>query len=251
MTNENQSSFNCSGCRKDIDIIKFKNVLKTVSYKVSSFGPLIELLPMSLDMINDLFGSLILKYEFDIIKIEQVLFNIASLVQIKEEVDLSFVEKQEIYKQARQPIDIMYIELKVLKLSLEELLEFGTYEWKKREKLVQNQLDRIQEASKNAAFDIYERMNSIGLMGIKSSGVLKIDFHGLHVKEAIEKINEIILPVISELKVILIVTGHGKHSNSGDSLLQNGIIKFFQQTPEIGCNILKENSGVLEIKYFE
>ena len=90
-------------------------------------------------------------------------------------------------------------------------------------------------ARKNAANDIFERVNSSGKMGViiedennnNDSGVF-VDLHGLHLKEAKVKLNELILPMLKDLKKITLITGHGVHSQSGDSILKKSLSSFLK-----------------------
>jgi DNA-nicking Smr family endonuclease len=44
---------------------------------------------------------------------------------------------------------------------------------------------------------------------------VQVDLHGLHVREAKEKIDEYILPILPALNKLAITTGYGSHLNSG------------------------------------
>ena len=87
-------------------------------------------------------------------------------------------------------------------------------------------------ARKNAASDIFERINSHGTMGIineeiNQDGLVYIDLHGLFINEAKERVNEFILPILPVLKKAIVITGHGSHSQSRESLLKNAIQEYF------------------------
>jgi DNA-nicking Smr family endonuclease len=64
---------------------------------------------------------------------------------------------------------------------------------------------KLDLARQNAANDIFERVNSSGKMGVilddenVESGVF-VDLHGLHVNEAKLKLNELVLPMLTDLK---------------------------------------------------
>ena len=54
-----------------------------------------------------------------------------------------------------------------------------------------------------------------------------VDLHGLHLNEA--KLNELILPTLKDLKKITLITGHGAHSKSGESILKKSISNFLKE----------------------
>ena len=93
---------------------------------------------------------------------------------------------------------------------------------------------RLDIARHNAANDIFERVNSSGKMGVimedenDASGVF-VDLHGLHVNEAKSKLNELILPMLSDLKKITLITGHGSHAKSGESTLKKAVSSFLKE----------------------
>ena len=88
-------------------------------------------------------------------------------------------------------------------------------EWKNKKKRLQELNKRLNEARKNAANDIFERMNSGGNMGalieeedVQIQGLVHVDLHGLHVKEAKERVNEYVLPILPALKKVILITGY-------------------------------------------
>jgi len=80
---------------------------------------------------------------------------------------------------------------------------------------------------KNAAKDIFERVNSKGIKNIivNEKEVFCVDFHGLFVDEAKGIFHEFILPLLDVAKQIMIITGRGMHSQNGKSILKEAVIE--------------------------
>lgn len=104
-------------------------------------------------------------------------------------------------------------------------------------------------ARQNAANDIFERVNSSGKMGViiedenYESGVF-VDLHGLHVNEAKLKLTELILPMLKDVKKMTLITGHGAHNKSGESVLKKAISTFLKER-KISCEDHPTNKGAL------
>jgi len=71
-----------------------------------------------------------------------------------------------------------------------------------------------------------------------------VDLHGLHVNEAKLKLTELILPVLTDLKKITLITGHGAHSKNGESVLKKAIGTFLKEK-KIHCEADLNNKGAL------
>lgn len=123
--------------------------------------------------------------------------------------------------------------------------------------LVQRELTMAQ---KNAARDIYHRNNSAGTMGMDEAGKLYIDFHGLYVKEAIERFHETVLPVLPVQKIVQIIVGQGKHSHNTGAALKFGLLRYLQNKVSIAvqrddglqnihCEVDPRNHGVLIVRW--
>jgi hypothetical protein len=88
----------------------------------------------------------------------------------------------------------------------------------------------LMAAKENAFNDIYERMNSCGSMGLSFSGQSTVvDLHGLSVEGAKQIVLNTILPVLPVLKKIMVITGRGVHSQSGESVLKSSIKRFIAE----------------------
>jgi DNA-nicking Smr family endonuclease len=70
---------------------------------------------------------------------------------------------------------------------------------------------------------------------------VQVDLHGLHVREAKEKIDEYILPILPALKKLTIITGYG---SSGEAILKGSIKQYFSNQ-KIKCIESTKNKGIL------
>jgi hypothetical protein len=94
-------------------------------------------------------------------------------------------------------------------------------------------------AKENAFNDIYERVNSVGCMRISLSGQKTgVDLHGQSVEAAKRFINDPILSVLAVLKTIMVITGRGLNSSSGESVLKRELKKYLYE-----LNIKFEDGG--------
>jgi len=117
---------------------------------------------------------------------------------------------------------------------------------------LRNVRSKLNLARQNAANDIFERMNSCGKMGVilednyqtENESDVFVDLHGLHVNEAKLKLSEHILPLLKDLKKITLITGHGVHSNNGESILKKAIATYLNEK-KIRCEDDLNNKGAL------
>lgn len=250
--------FACPLCRDPINLDKFRYLINSVASKVNSFVFFTSLLPIP--GLNNLVGSLLLKYEFDIFRVDSALFNIASLQPLESASrDFSHSTKQEIYDQARKPILALEQEFREIQERLDFIFDHNSVEWKEAMTERGKIIKQLDKARKNASSDIFERMNSSGNLGVlidadqesdsSAMGHFKVDFHGLHPSEAIKKIDEIILPVLHVMEYVEIVTGKGKHSINGSSILFKSVTDFFKKIPGIEFRIPRGNSGMIIVRY--
>ena len=140
------------------------------------------------------------QYEFQLSTVGDVLFNMIGLLvndDIAGQVELVPDEKQEIYVTARAPVRVLEIEIKKVQSSYNSHWKATNQEKRKFLHTIKCLKERLVKARENAANDIFERMNASGSMGTLSANtLLKIDIHGLHVKEAKAQITEYVLPVL-------------------------------------------------------
>lgn len=187
---------------------------------VESLSELSKDLPLLKDQQKNLIVKFLVEdHEFDIGRVENCLFNMIGM--FNEPRDLSSNKKEEYFKLARALVQNLQIEYDKICQIRSDFLDTDCDEWlsidNKRREIKKN----LILARKNAASDIFERMNSQGTMGtiideLKNDGLIYIDLHGLFINEAKERVKEFILPILPVLIKISIITGRGKHSQSGE-----------------------------------
>lgn len=263
---EDRQSFACILCRKKLSNNLLEEIARQVVAKrlIVSLNEFARRLPFSVDEFNDTVVSLLVNsFKFDVSQVENALFNMVGLVDSRDPNEqLNHDTKQEFYKTARAPVIKLQEEYTRIRDDLNQMNDTDSFEWKRK----RNELDEVQKkligARRNAASDIFERTNSRGNMGalieyiqdgvgemalgqgkIKTS-VVHVDFHGLHVNEAKERIDEFVLPILPVLKKIIVITGHGVHNESGCSVLKEELRKYFGQN-NLKCEDLKKNKGAL------
>jgi hypothetical protein len=183
--------------------------------------------------------------------------------------DLSHQNKEEIYVDARRPEQRLQKELEHLYAQLRSIggahinrndrrhqYDSAVYEART---VCRNEIDQVKEqlktAQRNAAQDIFNRNNSAGGMGNMdaNNGHLSIDFHGLYVKEAIVKFEEIVMPILPVQREVVIITGKGNHSRNGKSKLRDGLVAHIRRTDEfkrkeMECEVNPSNRGQLIVR---
>ncbi|KAJ3107733.1 hypothetical protein HDU97_003403 [Phlyctochytrium planicorne] len=180
--------------------------------------------------VNDLIAALLFSHFFDITKMEGILFNMVGLVlsgDPSKELDTS--DKAVIYEDARAPVRILEAQ------------------YKKAER-APDSVEPPGRKDERAARDIFERSNSSGGMGQISNDrwELYVDLHGLHVEEAKLMMEQFVLPVVPVLKSVNIITGRGKHSQSGESILKKAMKDYLPTVGFVGKEV-QENPGVLNV----
>jgi DNA-nicking Smr family endonuclease len=240
-------------CRKKCSNTFIQKVAYCVVSKqlISSLNLLSKSLPFTEQEFEDVVVSLLLnpKIEFDISKVESSLFNMLGLVNKNDSnQNLDHNEKQKFYELARSPVIKLQKEYSKTRKELMDLnLDTDDIEWKKKKKELQDIQEKLNEARKNAAADIFERINSFGnmgkILGEEEDGWVNIDLHGLHVYEAKLKIDDYVLPILPVLKKIVIITGYGLHGTSG-GILKESVKKYFSNL-KIKCIESTKNKGAL------
>ena len=178
-------------------------------------------------------------------------------------IKLSWEQKQQIYVDARRPVYRLKERIKELQFQRHRINNRGRFTGLDREfrMLIEHQLSELEktlsDVKRDAADHIYNLMNSIGHMGFQNAasslgihGEASIDMHALHVDEAIFKIKERIIPVLPNIKNLLLITGRGKHStkNNTNPPLRTGIQRYLKDQPNISWE-RTENDGVIRVMW--
>jgi len=209
----NPLGFNCPVCRIPIHKDILTDALDPIVSCTPSLKNRISSLPLKESEGMQVAKELCLRHDFkipDILSALDVMLTDGLQASLRVSSDLSPSQKQEIYETARKPVDELWAEAKKLRSQMDHAydLESENYQsMKKRLDELQNIL--IPAATKNAVNFIWQKMNSAGSMGIQdvNSGEIEIDFHALHVNEAIEVFNEQVIPILPAVVSILLVVG--------------------------------------------
>ena len=175
----------------------------------------------------------------------------SSELEFKNDKDLNPKEKIEYYEQARRPVKTLeqeYLELRQ-ELYSDNNIDNDSKEWKTKHKQMKLVLDKLEVARKNAVSDIYERLNSHGNMGtLTDDNEIQIDLHGLHINEAKLIIDDRILPILPVFSKLILITGHGLHSETGESVLKKAV-KAHLVERNIKVERVSRNNGALRILF--
>ena len=161
--------------------------------------------------------------------------------------------KQEIYLEARRPVVALQRELEELeKLQAalsqrDERLGPGAVSpaWRRFVAWRGVLRQRLRAAQENAAASIFAHLNAEELgMGLSD---LCVDLHGLRIVEAREKFDELVVPVLPVLGRCVVVTGRGKHSESGEAALRNALIRHVR-VRGLECELMQGNGGALQVR---
>ncbi|KAJ1565905.1 hypothetical protein HK096_007279 [Nowakowskiella sp. JEL0078] len=267
---DGQVIFSCVLCRASFQSNMIDELISLfVHGRVhESLNVLLSMLDLSEEKRFTIIQGLMRKHLFNIEKIESALFNLVGHFTNKPLSKLTFDEKRAIYMDARAPVQSLQRDFDILHTKLQKPFEIDAKNWQELHKKQRDILLELQVARKNAAHQIYERMNSVITMGVPvnvtslkqkklkkkhsenrdvGSEVTYIDLHGLHINEAIEIVDDFVIPVLPVLRTINLITGHGLHSNDGVSTLKKYISQYFK-AKGFSCNELDENVGVLHIQ---
>jgi len=222
---EKSKYFKCPLCRLDLK----DDIVQAIAYAFAKRRPgellneFRQKLPVTDDEnFNDLVVDLLNRNEFSLDKTYDCLFNIVGLVEASPGESLNAAEKQAFYEQARAPVKLLRAELKQMRQEL-EAIDTESVDGIRLEKSYRLKQEQLTVAIKNAARDIYERVNSKA--GSNCEGC--VDLHGLHVAEAKEVVAEYVMPVLRVMGRIMVVTGRGLHSSDGTSKLRLEVKEYF------------------------
>ena len=153
---------------------------------------------------------------------------------------LDHEQRQEIYREARAPVNVIFAELDEPSVEGSSSLSGSEDSRGRKEKL-----SRLRHAMRDAVQHLFATMNRGPAMGTDMDGVVQVDFHGLHVGEVRSLFIELVAPVVPVMPV-RIITGKGKHSTvSGVSKLREQVLQVagrwpgFQSLPEVGAVLVR------------
>ena len=245
----------CPLCRYSFDPDFVENLAKQIIEVDQDLSKLIGELPFdSFDEKVDVVIRLLWTHRFDVPNVVDALETllddqVSCSFFTRNMGDLTHKEKNQIYQQARAPIE-------KLKQKLNRLLQERrtTMDPNKCRKICTELIEvrsKLCVARQKSREDIYTRMNSVGAMGAQqegNDGLIQIDFHGLHVDEMRIKFKEHILPILPVVKKVMVITGRGLHSAGNESKLKKAVLKLIgQHQKNIYWQAIDHNPGAIYV----
>ena len=246
---EFSTKFTCGICRERIR----SNILYQAAQSllaenlVESFSVLSKALRLPTKIgAHQLITPILIQNNFDIAATESALFNLVCLASAPDLGELDHAAKQDFYDTARRPVQTLQADIDQLTERLSHM-SVGSGKFRKISKQIDELRASLRESRLNAAFDIYERVNSVQ----SSSDIMQIDLHGLHVAEAKSILQDYVLPVLPVLKRVFLITGRGKHSKDGKGALKEAISRFLLEKVELAlrCEDQIGNEGALFVAW--
>jgi hypothetical protein len=172
--------------------------------------------------------------------------------------DLSAEEKQEIIDKARKKERSLWEQLGNVRRQLDNTLDVQSAEGRSLRVRLNRLKVQVREEAAKARDLIFRQINEVDSMATEFEGVgggcIKFDFHGLYVADAVQKVEEMVLPLLNTIGRIMLITGRGLHSRVGDgcevhkvhSVLKAAVVGYLQ---ERGLRVepLPDNEGAIYV----
>lgn len=171
-------------------------------------------------------------------------------------IDLTPQDKEQIYRETQRPVLRLREELRQAERELRALRSSRCDpRYRCATILVAELKQQVLGAIRNAQEDAYNQINSRGDMGTISNVTkeCQVDFHGLHVKGAKVKFDELVLPILPVLGCIRVITGRGRRSASGVAVLKITMTNYIEGHPDdkvkrcIRWEPVAGNEGVIRV----
>jgi hypothetical protein len=107
----------------------------------------------------------------------------------------------------------------------------------------------VRDEAASAADEIFRQTNEVRSMAVEMHGCVQLDLHGLYIAEALQKVEEIVLPVLPVVGRFMHIAGRGLHSSRLDSrevhsVLKAAVVEYLQEQG-LGVERLPENEGAI------
>jgi DNA-nicking Smr family endonuclease len=156
-------------------------------------------------------------------------------------------QKNEYNQLAYAPVKRLQDEYDTLKEDVNRTTVRFDSKWLAKKQQMSYLKKQIMAARENAHNDIYERMNSVGSLGISfSDQSTTVDLHGLSVEAAKRFIDDPILQVLPVLKKITVITGRGLHSENGECVLKMAVESYLKEL-KVEWEDVKGNEGAIHV----
>jgi hypothetical protein len=250
---QDKRDFCCLLCRLKLSKDTLENVAKAFvnRHLVKTINELAVKLPFDQAEFDRILVKLLLtEHKFDVSDAERVIFNMVGLVDSNPNAELSSVEKQDFYSEARKTVELLHSERRELVSTINGLENTQSEEFREKKKQLKELRKKIEIATENAARDIFERVNSKMMSNLNDGDkCYRIDFHGQHDDLATQNIiKEHVLPILEVVKKIMVITGWGAHSENGKSTLKDSIRAYFTSlTCNHKCEDVAGNKGAFYV----
>jgi DNA-nicking Smr family endonuclease len=178
---------------------------------------------------------------------------------------------QTIYKDARRPVELLTQQLRDVSTELQFCgYKVNSEEWRDATQRKKMLTEQLAHAQRNARDSVYSLMNDNPhkqeaaynnniddntqqqqQQPVDPEGYPIVDLHGLHVREALQLFDEQVKPVLSTLQTMTLITGWGKHSRDGKSVLQEQVKKHIRSCQNMKFEPVANNRGRLRVKWVE
>ncbi|KAL7576936.1 hypothetical protein ACA910_006693 [Epithemia clementina (nom. ined.)] len=210
----------CPMCRVSVADGLFPDIEKAISTQTPSVVDRAACLPLTETEKTQVVAQLLHQHDFHVdIVLEQLdnflMDNLHSEIRLQK--DLTAEDKNTIYEEARRPVNALQKERIELRSMLKSFRDQESEEYKELNKRLTDLVTSlIPAAQQNARDEVFNRMNVAGSMARENaSGDLVVDFHGLHVKEALERFDDTVFPILPAVGCVHVIVGRGKHSDNG------------------------------------
>jgi len=251
----NSIPFTCPMCRFPLREDLISDAVGPIISQTESLQERLTLLPLEDEERHEVAKNLLKLHDFVITNVQRALDAMLTdrlQSSLRQSTSLTPSEKQQIYEEARSPVDKLNNEVKDLSTYLSLIRDYESDEYKS----TFNQIKGIQKtliplAQAKAKDLIWERMNTAGSMGTENlSGEIEVDFHALHVKEAEEIFDKQVLPFLQAAKKVLLVVGRGNHSEGNVAKLKPALRRYIDRHDHrrfMKHNSVPGNDGVIRV----
>lgn len=250
----NHTDFPCSICRAPAKSNVLRRLSEQLVAKVDSLRRSVHELPLPALEQSNVAHSLLFRHSYCIEaaedSIRDMIFDqVRDLLWQSE--DLTHEQKNNIYVDARRPVQVMRNELKQLIAKRNRIFDYESKERVTVDAKIKDTEERLSVAQHAASQDIFQRINRSGSMGRQSSDSdeICIDFHGLHVNEAVAKFEGDVLAVLPALRKIRVITGRGKHSEGGSSAIKNKLVTIIDRDDRLWREPVANNPGAIRVMW--
>ncbi|KAJ1413914.1 hypothetical protein B484DRAFT_454976 [Ochromonadaceae sp. CCMP2298] len=232
---DNESRFHCGHCRGLLPPALVPNIAAEVLEQHSAdsgLASLVQRLSMQQRAQKALLASLLVLENFDFSQVLAKLMDIVGYLG-HERPDLSADKKREIIDKARKHERHLWEQLKQVRTELQVDLDAQSPQGRALRMRFNMLNEQVRAEAARAADDIFRQINEVGSMATETQGCVLFDLHGLKKVEALQKLEEIVLPVLPTLRRIMLITGRGLHSSRAEgqvhSVLKAAVGEYLQQ----------------------